>query len=176
MKAIDLIRGFFEAPDLVVDLRRAVGAVVRRRSWAEADDLIQQAVLEMLERPDDVRANTDGELRERIRTNTRRRHLDDIRHRRGEFPLAGIPEPAGRRQDDGVQDERRSALRERIEQLSDGSKELVRLRYSENLSTDEIAIRCGQTPASVERALGRIRRRLRAELKLLPQFRQLSGN
>jgi len=176
MKAIDLIREFFGTKDLVVDLRRVVGAFLRHRPWAEADDLIQQAVLDMVEKPDDVRATNAGELRERIRRNTQRRHIDDIRRRRREFPLAGIPEPEARRQNQEEQEDRLTILRDRIERLSDDHKELVRLRYCEDLSTDAIATRRGQSPAAVERALGRIRRRLGAELSEMAQFRPLSGN
>src|SRR5258708_12516134 len=139
MNAIDLIREFFGTKDLVVDLRRAVGAFVRHRPWAEADDLIQQAVLDMVEKPDDVRATTAGELRERIRRNTQRRHIDDVRRRRREFPLAGIPEPEPRRQNQEEQEDRLTLLRDRIERLSDAHNAIVRLPYSQHLSTPPIA-------------------------------------
>jgi RNA polymerase sigma-70 factor (ECF subfamily) len=58
--------------------------------------------------------------------------------------------------------ERSAALEVCLERLSSDSRQMVRLRYFEQLHSGEIAVRIGSSATAVRMALQRIREQLRA--------------
>lgn len=63
-----------------------------------------------------------------------------------------------------LMEERREAVRQSMEQLSDRDREILLLKYSEGLSYEQIAERLGQSSSAVQSRLHRARGRLRQQL------------
>lgn len=165
MKAHDLVSDFFQAPGFQSSARAAAKAIARGHWWIEAEDLLQTAVLEILKPDAGVRATTREELLALLRTKTRLRFIDFKKRERRRVPFGAVPEPEDRRAGDPLDEERRGLVRSAISKLTAKDQRLFRLRYLEGLSIKEMARRLNASPAAVEKALARIRARVRILLE-----------
>lgn len=146
------------------DVWRIASTLVR--DWAATESLVQQAFIDAYTHLHSYQLGTD--FGAWIRTLTRNRLRKEIRTlSRAEQRLAAYREQLTERlraeessQDDS--DVYLSALRNCREELPKDEASMLRLRYERGLSFEAIANRQGTTPAAVQRAISRIRFRLRA--------------
>ena len=136
------------------------------RDWAETESLVQQAFIDAYAHLHGYQLGTD--FGAWIRTLARNRLRKELRTlSRAEQRLAVYREQLAERlrceepaHDDS--DVYLAALRSCRAELPDDEAALLRLRYERGLSFEAIAARQGTTPAAVQRAISRIRFRLRA--------------
>lgn len=136
------------------------------RDWAATESLVQQAFIDAYAHLHQYRPGTDfgawvrTVARNRLRKELRTLSREEQRLAVYREQLAGRlrAEEPGRDDSDAYL----AALRGCRELLPDDEAALVRLRYEKGLSFEAIAERRGTTPAAVQRAISRIRFRLRA--------------
>jgi RNA polymerase sigma-70 factor (ECF subfamily) len=146
------------------DVWRIAGTLVR--DWAATESLVQQTFIDAYTHLHQYQLGTD--FGAWIRTLTRNRLRKELRTlTRAEQRLAVYREHLAERlraeepaHDDS--DVYLAALRGCRELLPDDEAALLRLRYERGLSFEAIAHRRGTTAAAVQRAISRIRFRLRA--------------
>ena len=146
------------------DVWRIAATLVR--DWAATEALVQQAFVDAYTHLHSYQIGTD--FGAWIRTLTRNRLRKELRTlTRAEQRLAVYREQLAERlraeepaRDDS--DAYLAALRNCREQLPDDEAAILRLRYERGLSFEAIASRRGTTAAAVQRAISRIRFRLRA--------------
>ena len=140
-------------------LRRHVSA--RVRPGDQADDVVQDAWLKLLSRPPQRRDRIRGWLRvvaERLALERLRRGRTRQRRERAAARPEVVEHP------DGEEVERQGALLRLLEELRSPYREVVRLRYLEDLETADIAARLGRTESTVRSQLKRGLDLLRARL------------
>lgn len=146
------------------DLWRIAATLVR--DWSATESLVQQAFIDAYTHLHQYRLGTD--FGAWIRTLTRNRLRKELRSlSRAERRLAVYREELAeqlRSEEPGRDDSDRylAALKSCREQLPNDEAVLLRLRYERGLSFESIADRRGTTSAAVQRAISRIRFRLRA--------------
>ena len=141
-------------------------AVTLVRDWEATESLVQQAFIDAYTHLHQYQLGTD--FGAWIRTLTRNRLRKELRTlTRAEQRLAVYREQLAERlraeepaHDDS--DVYLAALRSCREQLPEDEAAILRLRYERGLSFEAIAARRGTTAAAVQRAISRIRFRLRA--------------
>jgi len=146
------------------DVWRIAATLVR--DWQATESLVQQAFIDAYTHLHQYQLGTD--FGAWIRTLTRNRLRKELRSlSRAEQRLAVYRENLAERlrsEEPGRDDSDRylAALKSCREQLPDDEAVLLRLRYERGLSFEAIADRRGTTSAAVQRAISRIRFRLRA--------------
>jgi len=136
------------------------------RDWAATESLVQQAFIDAYTHLHSYQPGTD--FGAWIRTLTRNRLRKELRSlSRAERRLAVYREELAERvrAEESVHDDSDlylAALKSCREQLPNDEAVLLRLRYERGLSFEAIADRRGTTSAGVQRAISRIRFRLRA--------------
>lgn len=141
-------------------------AVSLLRDWSESESLVQQAFMDAYKNLDKYQLGTDfgawvrtaarNRLRKVIRTMTR----DELRLAAYREVLAErlrVEEPV---HDDS--DVYLAALRSCRAELPEEESLILRLRYEKGMTFEAIAARRDMTPAAVQRAISRIRFRLRS--------------
>lgn len=145
------------------DLWRIAATLVR--DWGATENLVQQAFIDAYTHLHRYQLGTD--FGAWIRTLTRNRLRKELRSlSRAERRLAEHREQLVeqlRHEEPGRDDSDMylAALRSCREQLPDDAAALLRLRYERGLSFEAIADRSGTSPAAVQRAISRLRFRLR---------------
>jgi RNA polymerase sigma-70 factor (ECF subfamily) len=146
------------------DVWRIASTLVR--DWADTESLVQQAFIDAYAHLHSYQLGTD--FRAWIRTLTRNRLRKELRTlTRAEQRLAAYREQLAERlraEEPGHDDSDvyLAALRGCREELPEDEAAILRLRYERGLSFEAIASRRGTTAAAVQRAVSRIRFRLRA--------------
>ena len=146
------------------DVWRIASTLVR--DWAATESLVQQAFIDAYTHLHSYRPGTD--FGAWIRTLTRNRLRKELRTlTRAEQRLAVYREHLAERlrAEESVHDDSDvylAALRSCREQLPEDEAAILRLRYERGLSFEAIAARRGTTAAAVQRAISRVRFRLRA--------------
>lgn len=146
------------------DVWRIAATLVR--DWSATESLVQQAFIDAYTHLHQYQLGTD--FGAWIRALTRNRLRKELRSlSRAERRLAVYREELAERlrsQEPGHDDSDLylAALKSCREQLPDNEAVLLRLRYERGLSFEAIADRRGTTAAAVQRAISRIRFRLRA--------------
>lgn len=136
------------------------------RDWTATESLVQQAFIDAYRNLHQYHLGTD--FGAWVRTVARNRLRKEYRTlSRDEQRLAAYREQLAERQraEEPVHDDTDvylAALRGCRAELSEDEATLLRLRYETGLSFEAIAARRGLTPAAVQRAISRIRFRLRA--------------
>ena len=136
------------------------------RDWTTTESLVQQAFIDAYRNLHRYQLGTD--FGAWVRTVARNRLRKEYRTlSRDEQRLAAYREQLAERQrtEEAVHDDTDlylAALRGCREELPEDEAILLRLRYEKGLSFETIAARRGLTPAAVQRAISRIRFRLRA--------------
>lgn len=155
--SLDRVSSTFEDPAAdTAFLRRLAADLVGRGS--DADDLAQDAWIELLERGGAVRSARPwfrGVLRHLYWRSLRRRHValaEDVE-------ADGDPGPALERE------EVLRGVRDAVAGLAEREAQVVRLRYFEGLSAREIAARSGRPLKTVQGQLARAREALRDRLR-----------
>lgn len=146
------------------DVWRIAATLVR--DWAATESLVQQAFIDAYRNLHGYQLGTD--FGAWVRTLTRNRLRKELRTMsRAERRLAAYREQLAERlraeeptRDDA--DVYLAALRGCRDELPDDEAALLRLRYEKGLSFEAIAGARGLTPAAVQKAISRIRFRLRA--------------
>lgn len=138
-------------------LGRLARAIVRDEQLAE--DVVQEVAIELIARPAELR--DQGHLEAWLWRTTKHRAIDALRRRQRRpevLPDRAIEaiEAACREHDEEPLD----ALETCVQALAPTSKQLVRLRYSEQLSGKQIAQRVRRKATAVYAALARIHRQL----------------
>jgi RNA polymerase sigma-70 factor (ECF subfamily) len=146
------------------DVWRIAAALLR--DWSATESLVQQAFVDAYAHLHSYQLGTD--FGAWVRTLTRNRLRKELRARsRAEQRLEVYREQLAERirAEEPVRDDSDAylaALRGCREQLPADEAALLQLRYERGLSFEAIAERRGTTPAAVQRAISRIRFRLRA--------------
>ncbi|MBM3983920.1 MAG: sigma-70 family RNA polymerase sigma factor [Planctomycetes bacterium] len=146
------------------DVWRIASTLVR--DWEATENLVQQAFIDAYTHLHQYQLGTD--FGAWIRTLTRNRLRKELRTlSRAEQRLAVYREQLAERlrAEEPVHDDSDvylSALRSCREELPEDEAAILRLRYERGLSFEAIATRRGTTAAAVQRAISRIRFRLRA--------------
>jgi RNA polymerase sigma-70 factor (ECF subfamily) len=141
-------------------------AVALVRDWAATESLVQQAFVDAYTHLHQYQLGTDfGAWLRTLARNRLRKELRTLS--RAEQRLAVYREQLAERlrADEPVRDDSDAylaALRGCRAELPADEAALLRLRYERGLSFEAIAARTGTTPAAVQRAVSRIRFRLRA--------------
>jgi RNA polymerase sigma-70 factor (ECF subfamily) len=146
------------------DVWRIASTLVR--DWAATESLVQQTFFDAYTHLHSYQVGTD--FGAWIRTLTRNRLRKELRTlTRAEQRLAVYREQLAERlrAEEPIHDDSDvylAALRSCREQLPDDEAALLRLRYERGLSFEAIATRRGTTATAMQRAISRIRFRLRA--------------
>jgi RNA polymerase sigma-70 factor (ECF subfamily) len=146
------------------DVWRIASTLVR--DWAATESLVQQTFIDAYTHLHSYQVGTD--FGAWIRTLTRNRLRKELRTlTRAEQRLAVYREQLAERlrAEEPIHDDSDvylAALRSCREQLPDDEAALLRLRYERGLSFEAIATRRGTTATAMQRAISRIRFRLRA--------------
>jgi RNA polymerase sigma-70 factor (ECF subfamily) len=136
------------------------------RDWAATESLVQQAFVDAYTHLHRYQLGTDfgawvrTVARNRLRKEYRTLSRDERRLAAYREQLAERQRAEGPAHDDS--DLYLVALRGCRDELPDDEAALLRLRYESGLSFEAIAAKRGLTPAAVQRAISRIRFRLRA--------------
>jgi RNA polymerase sigma-70 factor (ECF subfamily) len=127
-------------------------------NWADADDILQEAVIVMMKKFQGF-DSAEGFLKWALRV----AHFEVLSHvqkRRNHLPLfspavlEAIEEKAAR--EIQAQDARREALQACIRKLRERDRELLRLRYEVDATTQSVAKTVGRSVDGVYKALNRI--------------------
>ncbi|MFO0825461.1 MAG: sigma-70 family RNA polymerase sigma factor [Gemmataceae bacterium] len=146
------------------DVWRIAASLVR--DWAATESLVQQAFIDAYTHLHSYQIGTD--FGAWIRTLTRNRLRKELRTlTRAEQRLAAYREQLAERlrSEEPAQDDSDiylAALRSCRQELPEAEATILRLRYERGLSFEAIATKIGTTAAAVQRAISRIRFRLRA--------------
>lgn len=146
------------------DVWRIASTLVR--DWEATESLVQQAFIDAYTHLHSYQPGTD--FGAWIRTLTRNRLRKELRTlTRAEQRLAVYREQLAERlrAEETVRDDSEAylaALRSCRDELAEDEAAILRLRYERGLSFEAIAARRGTTAAAVQRAVSRIRFRLRA--------------
>jgi RNA polymerase sigma-70 factor, ECF subfamily len=153
--------------EIVERFHRPLRAWIAARSPREldADDIAQGVLVAAYKRLDDYQVGTDmvawiwaiarHQLRGELTRLTRQR---DVRARH--WPLIAYEELLRRCEQDSAHDPRLMSLRSCLERLSSGARNMLDLRYHQDLDADAIAEQTGRTSAAIRKQLSLIRRSL----------------
>jgi RNA polymerase sigma-70 factor (ECF subfamily) len=152
--------------------RRYVGPVYRylysrTGQIGDAEDLTAQVFLEAMEGLARYRRNTS--FAAWLFTIARRRAIDHFRRRRPNSPWNGHTASADGKTDPLAETIRREdlrRLRNAVDALGEGDRELLRLRFAADLRLAQIARVLGRSEGAVKMHLGRLLRRLETDLEI----------
>lgn len=143
------------------DLRAFIGAVVRNR--AVRDDLLQETALVLwkeFERYD--RSRPFGAWARGIATKKLLQRLDRGEPRAASLPEAAVPAIlAAFDRSEGPAEARRDALQSCLDEITERSRRLVKLRYEQGYAVARLAQETGRSTEAIYKALARIRNTLR---------------
>ena len=153
-------------------LRRVASALLGRGE--EAEDLVQEVVVEAMRQRETTQAFEKPRLRSWLRTVAQRKAWRSAthKHRRhdGETQRALLDAPAELTPDEALERlELHRELTHEIEQLDPADRELIVQRYLQGLAAKEIAMRSGVSPAVARKRLARALERLKSRLHATPR-------
>ncbi len=125
-----------------------------------ADDLVQETFVQLMQ--DQPQQRSPRETAGWLRTVARNRFLMQLRRERRQVPFdLDAADAAWEASDADHTEVRHAALRECLQTLQGKAREVVMLRYEQQLSGEEIAKRLGISHANVRVLLHRVRESLR---------------
>ena len=150
-------------------------ALAMTRSAADAEDVVEAAILRLIDRIELLRACKPMSLRSYLLSCVKNAAIDKLRRDNTQFKrlytfddsqdkLNAVPD--GAEVDAGLLHAAQvDAIMDALARLPDRERELLRMKYYEELSDREIAATLGLNPSSIRTYLLRARRKLGAILK-----------
>ena len=132
------------------------------RNETDAEDAVQQSFLYLMQHPEGIRSVNSPETLHYLSVIVKHQAIDMIRKRGREVALEELPEGSYRQ---SFPEPRATALERAMQKLPNKMRELLILRYSDELKPKEIAALLEMKPDTVRRTIHRARGELKKLLR-----------